>query len=87
MDRLARRAANGRGLRDDEAASALSGLDLGANRLDPQEDLLPEIGRDLLVAAVPVHEAFDDLLEAELAQARPAFVKVDPDLGQGQGPP
>src|SRR5215467_1058503 len=60
-----------------------AGFDLFPDRLDPQQDLLPQVRGNLLVAAVPVHQALHDLLEAVLAQARAAFVEVDLHLGVG----
>src|SRR6266700_8094831 len=85
-DRRANRSdSEGSGLLPREPAGrvVLAGLDLCADGLDPDHDLLPQVGGNLLVAAVPVHEPFDDLFQAELAQARPALVEVDLDLGVG----
>src|SRR5579875_1083135 len=58
-----------------------AGLDLRPDRLDPGQHLLPQVGGDLLVAAVPVDQLADHLLEPVLAQARPALLEVDLDLG------
>src|SRR6266702_4429614 len=61
--------------------SGSAGLDLGPHGLDPGQDLRPQVRGNLLVTAVLVHQPFDGLLEAEFAQARPALVQVDADLG------
>jgi len=62
-------------------ANWLAALDLHPHGFDPGQDLLPQVGRDLLMAAVPVHQALDGLFQAELAQAWAAFIQVDSDLG------
>jgi hypothetical protein len=55
------------------AGRELAALDLHADGLDPGQNLLPQVGRDLLMTAVLMHEALDDFFEAELAEARAAL--------------
>src|ERR1700731_2286701 len=55
-------------------------LDLGLNLPDAKEDLTAQVRRRRVASAVLGHQFLDDLLQAELAQARPALVQVLADL-------
>src|SRR6516225_2652075 len=58
----------------------LADNELGFDLLDPDQYLLAQRVRHQVMATVLVHELFDQLIEAVLGQARPAFVEVLADL-------